>query len=74
MDSATSGSGLIKPLETHARTKGVKILLEHKMIKIIRKGGTSGRVLGVEVQAGSRKLFVRAKKAVILGHRKLERK
>ena len=63
----TSGAGLIKPLEAHARAKGVKILLEHKMTRIIRKEGTSGRVLGVEVQAGNKKLFFRAKKGVILG-------
>jgi succinate dehydrogenase/fumarate reductase flavoprotein subunit len=66
-DSTTSGAGVIKPLEAYARTKGVKFLLEHKMTKIIRKEGTSGRVLGVEAQAGNKKLFFRAKKGVILG-------
>jgi succinate dehydrogenase/fumarate reductase flavoprotein subunit len=66
-DETTSGAGVIRPLEAHARSKGVKILLEHKMTKIIRQGGTSGRVLGVEAQAGDKKLFFRGKKAVILG-------
>ena len=58
---------MIKPLEAFARSKGVKILLEHKMTRIIRKEGTSGRVLGVEANADNKKLFFRAKKAVILG-------
>ncbi|MGD0627187.1 MAG: FAD-dependent oxidoreductase [Thermodesulfobacteriota bacterium] len=63
----SSGSGLIKPLETFAKNKGVEILLEHKMTRIIREGGTTGRVLGVEVQAGGGKLYFKARKAVILG-------
>ena len=66
-DSFTSGAGVIKPLEAYAKSKGVKIILEHKMTKIIRKEGTSGRVLGVEAQTGNKKLFFRAKKGVILG-------
>jgi fumarate reductase flavoprotein subunit/urocanate reductase len=66
-EGVTSGSGLIKPLESYARKKGVKILVEHKMTRIIRKGGTAGRVQGVEVQAGKRRLYFKAKKAVILG-------
>ncbi len=67
MDATTSGAGVIKPLEAYAQSKGVKILLEHKMTKIIRKEGDSGRVLGVEADAGGKKLFFRAKKGVILG-------
>ena len=66
-EGVTSGAGLIRPLEAYAKNKGVKILLEHKMTRIIRKGGTTGRVLGVEVQAGRRKLYFKGKKAVILG-------
>jgi len=66
-DGITSGAGLIKPLETFARQKGVKILMEHKMTGIIREGGTTGKVLGVQVTAGKKKMNFRAKKAVILG-------
>lgn len=66
-EGVTSGAGLIKPLESYAKKKGVKILVEHKMTRIIRKGGTTGRVLGVEAQAGGRKQHFKAKKAVILG-------
>jgi len=66
-EGVTGGAGLIKPLESYAKKKGVKILVEHKMTRIIRKGGTTGRVVGVEVQAEKRKLYFQAKKAVILG-------
>ncbi len=66
-EGMTGGAGLIKPLESYAKNKGVKILIEHKMTRIIRKGGATGRVLGVEVQAGKKKLYFRARKGVILG-------
>ena len=66
-DGISSGAGLIKPLESFAKNKGVEILLEHKMTRIIRKAGTAGRVLGVEVQAGRSKLYFKARKALILG-------
>jgi flavocytochrome c len=65
--SPSSGAGLILPLECAAREKGVKILLNHKMIKLIREGCMAGRVLGVEVEAGGNKLYCRARKGVILG-------
>jgi succinate dehydrogenase/fumarate reductase flavoprotein subunit len=66
-EGVTGGAGLIKPLESYSKKKGVKIFVEHKMTRIIRKGGTTGRVLGVEVQAEKKKLYFKAKKAVILG-------
>jgi len=65
--SPSSGAGLIRPLEAAARKKGVKILLNHSMTKIIREGCMAGRVLGVEVEAGGRKLYFKARKGVILG-------
>lgn len=66
-DGISSGSGLIKPLESFAKNNGVEVLLEHKMTRIIRNGATTGRVLGVEVQAGRSKLSFKARKALILG-------
>ena len=66
-EGVTSGAGLIKPLEAYARKKGVKILTEHKLNRIIRENGTQGKVVGVEVQAGKKKLNFKANKAVILG-------
>jgi fumarate reductase flavoprotein subunit/urocanate reductase len=66
-DAVSSGAGLIKPLEAYAKNKGVEILLEHKMTRIIRKAGAAGSVLGVEVQAGGSLVYFKARKAVILG-------
>ncbi len=65
--SPSSGAGLILPLEASAREKGVKILLKHRMAKLIREGCMAGRALGVEVEAGGKKLYYRARKGVILG-------
>ena len=62
-----SGAGLLLPLQAIATEKGVEILLEHKMTKIIREGGMAGRALGVEVEAGGEKLYFKARKGVILG-------
>jgi len=65
--SPSSGAGLILPLEAAAREKGVKILLNHRMKKLIREGCMAGRVLGVVVEAGGKELYCRARKGVILG-------
>jgi len=62
----SSGAGMIKPLEAVAKAKGVDIQLGTEMTKLIRDGGTSGRVIGVVAKAGSQTLNFSAKKAVIL--------
>ncbi len=44
------GTGFVRPLETSAREKGVKFLLNYKMTGIIREGSADdgdGRVLGI---------------------------
>ena len=46
----TAGSGVMRPLEKSARAKGVEILLRHRMTRIVRQNGTSGRVLGIAVK------------------------
>ncbi|HSF56578.1 MAG TPA: FAD-dependent oxidoreductase [Candidatus Binatia bacterium] len=45
-----AGTGLIRPLENSARAKGVRFLLNYKMAGLIRKGQTTGRVLGIMAQ------------------------
>jgi len=45
-----AGTGLIRPLENSARAKGVKFLLNYKMTSLIRKGQSTGRVIGITVQ------------------------
>jgi hypothetical protein len=48
--NGTAGSGVMRPLEKSARAKGVEILLRHRMTRIVRENGTSGRVLGVAIK------------------------
>lgn len=45
---------------------GQPILLNHDVTRIIREDTLAGRVLGVEVKVGKKKLFFRAKKGVVL--------
>lgn len=67
------GSGLMRPLENAARSKGVEILLQHRMRAIIRESQFEGPVLGISVlevdrhfQPTFRTLNIRARKAVII--------
>ena len=51
--SGRGGTGLVRPLEASARAKGVKFLLNYKMISLIRPAsadGTPGRVVGITAQ------------------------
>jgi succinate dehydrogenase/fumarate reductase flavoprotein subunit len=66
-DMQAGGAGLIWPMYDQAVKNGAKFLLNHKMTRIIREGDKSGRVLGVEVDAGGKTLYVKADKAVFLG-------
>ena len=65
--NGTAGSGLMRGLEKSARAKGIEILLEHRMTKIIREQPTSGRVLGVSVTNLRNKsvINIRARQAVV---------
>ena len=45
--NGTAGSGIMRPLEKSARAKGVEILLQHRMIRIVRQNPASGAVLGI---------------------------
>ena len=61
-----SGAGIFRPLETAVRGKGVLILVEHKVTRIVREEPLKGRVLGIEVENKGKKLYLRAKKGVII--------
>ncbi len=61
-----AGAGVFRPLEAAARAKGVQILLEHKLTKIIREQPLKGRILGVEAENNGKKVYIRAKKGVIV--------
>lgn len=66
-DMQAGGAGLIWPMYDHAVKNGAKFFLSHKMTRIIREGDRTGRVLGIEVKAGDKTLYFKAKKAVFLG-------
>lgn len=61
-----AGSGLVRALEASARKKGARILLQHRMVSIIRTAPTKGRVLGIEVVHEGRTLNIRAQKGVLV--------
>ncbi len=63
----SSGAGLIIPLARVAKKQGVKILLKHRMKRLIREGHLKGAILGVEVDSGRTTLNIKARKAVMLG-------
>jgi hypothetical protein len=65
--TASSGVGLIRPLEASARKLGAQILLQHKMTSLIREKSSSGRVLGIEAANQGKTLNIRARKGVIIG-------
>jgi FAD binding domain-containing protein len=51
--NAAPGTGVIRPLEASARAKGVRFLLNYKMMRILREpptNGRNGRVIGIEAQ------------------------
>jgi urocanate reductase len=60
------GSGLVRHLEASARKKGVVFLLRHKLTRVIRETGSSGRVLGITAQVEGKNVNIQAKKGVIL--------
>jgi hypothetical protein len=61
-----TGAGLVYPLLAAARQAGVQMLLEHRMLSIIREQPDSGRVLGIVANNNGRTLRIRASRAVII--------
>ena len=45
-----AGTGLIRPLEASARSKGVQFLLNYRMATIVREKPHTGRVIGITAQ------------------------
>ena len=64
--TASSGIGLIRPLEAAARKLGVQILVQHKMTSIIREGSSSRRVLGIATANQGKTVNIRARRGVII--------
>jgi succinate dehydrogenase/fumarate reductase flavoprotein subunit len=62
-----TGAGVVCPLLAAADKAGVKILLEHRMISIVRENPDAGRVLGIVANNNGKTMHIRARKAVIIG-------
>ena len=60
------GSGVVRPLERSARSKGVEFLLRHKLVNLIRENPLSGRVLGITATVDGKEVNIQARKGVIL--------
>ena len=60
------GSGIVRALEKSARAKGVQIILNHRLTKIIREKPTSGRVLGITAKFEDKDVNIRATRGVII--------
>ena len=62
----SSGIGLVRPLERTFRNLGGQILLEHRMISILRESPTDGRVLGISAAHDGKTLNIRANRGVVI--------
>ena len=60
------GSGLVRHLEASARRKGVRFLLLHKAIRLLRQGGSRGRVTGVSARFEDTEVNIQVRRGVIL--------
>src|SRR5262249_33520360 len=61
-----NGSGLVRPLARSARDKGVEIILNTRMTKIIREQPLSGRVLGVMAEGPNGPINLQARKGLLI--------
>jgi len=61
-----NGSGLVRPMAISARAKGVDIVLNTKMTRIIREEPLSGRVLGVAAEGPNGPINLRARRGLII--------
>jgi hypothetical protein len=61
-----NGSGLMRPLEKSARSKGVEFLLRHKLVRVVREAPSTGRVLGIVATIDNKEVSIGANSGVIL--------
>jgi FAD binding domain-containing protein len=64
--NGSPGSGLVRALEKSARAKGVEILLNHTLTRIVREPPSSGRVQGITATVQNRPVNIQARKGVII--------
>jgi urocanate reductase len=64
--NGSPGSGLVRHLEASAKTKGVTILLRHKMTRLLRESPNSGRVQGITATFQGKDVNIQATRGVII--------
>lgn len=65
-ENKTRGMALVGALYDQVMARKIPLLLEHKVTGIIRQKPLEGRVLGIRVEVQGKKLFFKAKKALVL--------
>jgi urocanate reductase len=60
------GKQMVLALKKQLENRDIPILLNHKVINIIREKPTKGRILGVKVHSKSREIFIKAVRGVII--------
>ena len=63
---AEQGKGIILGLATRVKDRGIPILMEHKVTRIIRRGFLAGDILGLEVERKGKKMAFKARRGVVL--------
>ncbi len=61
------GGAIIRTLKEQCDKRSIPVLMQHTMTGIVREKPLTGAVLGVQVETGGKKMFLKAKKAVVLG-------
>jgi len=61
-----NGSGLVRPMAASARAKGVDIVLNTKLTRIVREQPLSGRVVGIAAQGPNGPINIQARRGVII--------
>ncbi|MEM1666204.1 MAG: flavocytochrome c [Nitrososphaerota archaeon] len=61
-----SGRDIVEKLLEAVKKRGIPIRTEHKVTRIIREGLNTGKVLGVEVETGKNKIYIKSRRALIL--------
>ena len=60
------GGAIVRVLKEQCDKRNIPVLMQNKLTGIVREKQLEGAVAGVQVEAGGKKMFIRARKAVAL--------
>ncbi len=61
-----NGPAIVAVLYEQVKNRGIPLLLKHEVTRIIRQDCLEGKILGVEVLAKDKKLYFKARRALVL--------